>query len=98
HDAGDGAFRRRFLGDQAHLAVVEQKRVPRLQRGKDFRMRELNAGVVARSLVGIEDKTFAVVELDRAFGERAQAEFWALQIDQNTDRAAVARLDVANGL
>ena len=34
-------------------------------------MGELNAGVVARSLVGIEDKTFAVVELDRAFGERA---------------------------
>src|SRR6266446_6082839 len=70
----------------------------RLQRGKDFRMRKLNAGVVAGSLVGIEDKTFAVVELDRAFGEHPQAQLRPLKIDQNADRPAVATLDVANGL
>src|SRR5260221_3114664 len=61
-------------------------------------MRKLNAGVVAGSLVGIEDKTFTVVELDRAFGERSQAKLWALKVDQNADGAAVARLDVPNGL
>src|SRR2546430_11755759 len=70
----------------------------RLERRQNFRVRKLNAGVVAWSLVGIEDKAFAVVELDRSFDERAQAKFWALQVDQNADRAAVATLDVANGL
>src|SRR3982075_2006934 len=61
-------------------------------------MRKLDAGVVARSLVGIQHKAFTVVELDRAFGERAEAKFWALKVDQNADRAAVARLDIADGL
>src|SRR6266436_9038665 len=70
----------------------------RLERCQNFRVRKLNAGVVAGSLVGIEDKTFAVVKLNRALGERAQAKLWALQVDENADRAAVAGLDVANGL
>src|SRR5260370_8826396 len=61
-------------------------------------MRELDARIVARGLVGIEHKTFAVLELDRAFGERAQAKFWALKVDQDADRPAIAALDIANGL
>src|ERR1700732_3633660 len=70
----------------------------RFQRGQNFRMRKLNAGVVAGSLVGIQNKAFAVVELDRAFGERAQPKLGALKVDPNANRAALARLDVANGL
>src|SRR6266851_666217 len=70
----------------------------RPQRCQNFRVRELDAGIVAGSLVGIEDKTFAVVELDRAFGERPQPKFRALKIDQNADRPAVATLDIADGL
>src|ERR1700676_1096210 len=70
----------------------------RFQRGQNFRMRKLNAGVVAGSLVGIQHKAFAVVELDRAFGERAQPKLGALKVDQNAYGAAVAGLDVANGL
>src|SRR5258705_10521936 len=70
----------------------------RLERRQNFRVRKLNAGVVAWSLVGIEDKAFAVVKLDRALGERAQAKFWALQVDQNADGGAVGGLHVANGL
>src|ERR1700694_2958889 len=61
-------------------------------------MRKLDAGVVAGRLVQIEDKTFAVLELDRALGEGAQAKLGALKIDQNADRPAVATLDIANRL
>jgi len=50
----DGALGRGFLRDQAHLAVVEQQRVAWPQRGENFRMRKLDAGVVARGLVGIQ--------------------------------------------
>src|SRR6266851_2475631 len=70
----------------------------RPQRCQNFRVRELDAGVVAGSLVGIQDKTFTVVELDRAFGERPQPKLRPLKIDQNADRPAIAGLDVANGL
>src|SRR6266849_2024888 len=70
----------------------------RPQRCENFRMRELDAGVVAGSLVGIQDKTFTVVELDRAFGERPQPKFRPLKIDQNADRPAITGLDIANGL
>src|ERR1700694_4136287 len=61
-------------------------------------MRKVDAGVVAGRLVQIEDKTFAVLELDRALGEGAQAKLGALKIDQNADRPAVATLDIANRL
>src|SRR6266852_8740422 len=61
-------------------------------------MRQLDPGVVTGCLVGIEHEAFAVLELDQAFGERAQAELWSLKIDQDADRPAVARLDIANGL
>src|SRR3954469_14179117 len=61
-------------------------------------MGELDAGVVAGGLAGIEHKAFAVLELNRTFGERAQPKFWPLQADQNADRPAVAALDAADGL
>src|ERR1700688_2376568 len=61
-------------------------------------MRKLDASMVTRRLVGIQHKTFAVLELDRAFGERSHAELRPLKIDQNADRPAVATLDIANGL
>src|SRR5260370_11772961 len=69
-----------------------------LERCQNFRVRKLNAGVISGRLVGIQDKTFAIVELDRILGEGAQAKFWGLQVEENADGAAVARLDVANGL
>src|SRR5207248_11364398 len=98
HDTGDRALRRSILGDQPHLAIIEQARVTRPERGENFWMRTLDVSVVARCFVGIEPKAFAVLELDRAFAKRAQAKFWALQIDQNADRAAITALDVADGL
>src|SRR6267143_4196068 len=61
-------------------------------------MRKLYPGVVARRLVRIQHEAFAVLELDRAFRERSDAELRALKIDQNADRPPVARLDIANGL
>src|SRR4051812_46427340 len=59
-------------------------------------MRKLNPGSVAGRLVGIQHETCAVLELDRPFGEGADAKFWALKIDQDADRAAVAALDIAD--
>src|SRR6195256_5331870 len=61
-------------------------------------MLNLDPGVVARRLCRIQHEAFAVLELDRAFRERPDAELRALKIDQNADRPPVARLDIANGL
>src|SRR4029453_11228438 len=91
------AFRRGLFRNQAHLAVIEQQRMARPKGGEDFRMRQLHAVVVARRLVGIEYEALAVLELGRAFGESAEPQFWPLQVDQDADRAAIARLDIADG-
>src|ERR1700761_4929539 len=60
-------------------------------------MRQHHARAVARCFVGIECEVLAVLQLHRAFGERAEPQFRALQIDQDADRTAIARLDVADG-
>ena len=59
-------------------------------------MGQVDAGLVTRCLVGVEGEGVAVVELDRSVRERAEPEFWPLQIDQNSDRTAVAAFDVAD--
>jgi hypothetical protein len=87
---------RGLFRDQPHLAVVEQQRMAGPQRSQDLRMRKLDAGGVARRLVGVERKSLAVLELDRAFGEGAESELRSLQVDQDADRAAVAGLDIAD--
>jgi hypothetical protein len=98
HDPGNRAVGRGFLGDQPHLAVVEQKRMAGLEGSENFRMRQLHARVVAGRLAGIEHEALAVMKLCRAFGERSQTQLWSLQIDENADRAAVAAFDIADGL
>src|SRR6185503_5751578 len=65
---------------------------------ENFRMGKLHPAVVARRLVGIEREALAVLELGRAFGERAEPQLWSLQVDQDADRPAVARLNIADGL
>jgi len=65
-----GALGRGLFRDQPHLAVVEQQRMAGPQRRQDFRMRKVDAGLVAGRLVGIEHKAPAVMELDCAVGER----------------------------
>jgi len=91
------AIGRGILGDQPHLAVVEQERVTGPQRRQDFRMRKLDPAVVAGRLVGIEGKALPVLQLGCAFVEGAKPQFWALKIDQDADRPAIATLDIANG-
>src|SRR6185437_13663201 len=86
------------IGDQPHLAVIEQQRVARFERGEDFRMRQLDPRAVAGRLVGIERKTLAVLQLHRAFRERTQPEFRSLKVDQDADRPAITGFDVADGL
>src|SRR6185369_10639935 len=61
-------------------------------------MRQLHTAVVTRRLVGIEHKTLAVLELGGAFGESAEPQLRSLQIDQDADRAAIAALDIADGV
>ena len=53
-DAGDEPRSMILERGQAHLAIVEQKRLAGLGRLQDFRMRQVHAGGVAGRIVGIE--------------------------------------------
>jgi hypothetical protein len=64
---------------------------------KNFRMRQLDAGGVARRRSESSTKSWPL-SIWRAVLERAEPQFRSLQIDQDADRPAVARLRRANGL
>jgi hypothetical protein len=66
---------RGLFEDQAHLAVVEQQRVTGPQCSENFRTRKLDPGVGYRAPCLNRARSFAILELDRAFGERGPAEF-----------------------
>ncbi len=86
------------LGDaQAHAAVVEQQPMAHFQRGKHFRMGQLDARRVARFGVGIEHEGLTDRQVDGLVGELADAQFRPLQIDENADRVAFLGLNLADG-
>ena len=76
--------------DQAQLAVIDQQRVARLDRGEDFRMRQVHARRVARRRIGVEDEILALVDLGGVVLERAEPQFRSLQVDQDADRPVVS--------
>src|SRR5256885_632090 len=51
-DASDRALRRGLDRGEPDRAVVERQRVPGLERGEDFRMRQMHAFRVARRRIG----------------------------------------------
>ncbi len=92
----DDALRRYFGRDQPQLAVVDEERIARLDRGKDFRMRQLHALGVAGRRIGVEHEVLTLVDLGRAVLEGAEPQLRALQIDQDADRPAVFGFDRAD--
>ena len=72
----------------SHLAVIDQQRVAGLDRGENFRMRQVDALGIARRRVGVEHEGVAVFHRRGAAGECAEAQLRPLQIDQDADRPA----------
>ena len=72
---------------QPELAVVEQERVARLDRGEDLGMRQVYAAEPADRLAADEAQHVAFGQPDRAGLELADAELRALQVDQDADRS-----------
>ena len=81
---------------EAKLAVVDEKRIVRLDRGEYFRMRQLHAVGVAWRRVGIEREILTGIDFGRSVLESADAQFRTLQIDQDADRPAMFGFDGAN--
>ena len=65
---------------------------------QNFRMRKIDARVVAGLVLVVERKGLADLELFRAVLELADAQLGSLQVAQNADRTARALLDRADAL
>ncbi len=85
-----------LFGAQMQLAVVDQQAMARLHRFEDFGMRQEHAGGVAGLVAVVEREGLAGRQVDLAIGELADAQLRALQVGQNADRPAGARLDGAD--
>ena len=87
------------LLDDAHaeLAVVEQQRVPRLDRLEDLRVRQKHALGPCRASRRVEAEDGPCRQLDAPAVEIADAELGALQIGEDADRMAMARRAGAHG-
>ena len=97
----DRRQRRRAIGRdgddaQAHLAVVDEEAVTRLERLEDFGVRKEDAAGRSRCRVGIEREGLADGNLDRLVGEGAEAKLRALQVGEDADRPALLRADGAD--
>ena len=95
-DARHSARRAGFGHDEFNLSVVNQQPMPLLERGKDFRMGQVDPLRVAWLLVGIEHERRAFAQLDTAVLERIQPELRALQVDEDADRPIQLLLDRAD--
>ena len=96
-DPRDDALRRDVGRDQAQLAVVDQQRVARLDRGEDFRMRQLHARGVARRRDRYRAMKSWPLSISAApFFEGAEPQLRALQIDQDADRPVMLGFDRAD--
>ena len=84
------------LDAKPDLAVIDEQIGPRTQRLKDFGMRQRRAASVPGLLVEINAEGFAGLKPDRALGESAQPQLWALQIGKDTYRASRGALDFAD--
>jgi hypothetical protein len=95
-DARDHALGLRGGDGKAHLAVVDEKRVARLDAGEDLRMRQVGARRIAFRRVAVEDERVAGLHRGRPALERAKAQLRPLKIDQDPDRPVIVTLDAAD--
>ena len=85
------------IGDpEAHLAVIDEELVARLQRGEDLGMRQRRPRLVAGFVVEVEPEIGAGRESHPATGEIAEPELRALQIGEDADRSPGFGLDAAD--
>src|SRR5439155_7497130 len=86
HDACNNVFGIDFGDGELDLAVVDQQCMAGLDRGEKFRMWQVSAGCIARRWISIKSEAVTVLHGDSATCECAETKFWALQIDEHTDR------------
>ena len=67
-----------------------------LDRGDDFRVRQVHALGIAGRRIGVEHEAFALRQRRGTGGEAADAQLRPLQIDQDADRPIVLGLDRAD--
>ena len=91
-------LRRLRLDDlDAQAAVIEQQIVADPCGGEDLGMRQEDARRITRRLVSIENEDVVGQQLGFLRREGADADFRALQVDQNTDLTTEPMRDVAHG-
>ncbi len=93
NDRGDDALAIGLFGAQMQLAIVDEQAMAGLHRFEDLRMRKIDAAAVAGHVAVVERECLADLELDLAFGELSDAQLRPLQIGEDADRTAAARLD-----
>ena len=79
-----------------NLAVIDQQRGPRLQRGENLGVGQLHARSVARSRVQIEAELVALHQIMRPGGKGADTQLGALKVRKDADRAAGIGLDLTD--
>ncbi len=92
---GPGVF-----GDdpQAQLAVVQQQVHARLQRGDDFRVRQVDPALIARCRVQVQAQGLAAHQLHLALGKLPDPQLRPLQVHQDAQRVIQLALHLANPL
>ena len=81
---------------ELQLAVVEQQAIAHRNALDDFGMGQEDAGDGAGRIGTVEREGLAGDQLHGAIGEAADAQFRALQVDEDAERMAEARLDIAD--
>ena len=81
---------------QAQLAIIDQQPLALLHDPEQFGMRQAHAGVIAGRRVTVELEMARVADNGAAILERADAQFWPLQVAQDGDRAAIFLLGLAH--
>ena len=96
HHFGDGVSGRAFGNPQADLAVIDQEDRAGLQGFEDLGMRQADAAGIARLAVKIKAEALALGQPLGTVSEHAAAQFRALQVGEDPDRAADLGLDFAD--
>ena len=67
------------------LPSSSSRRLPRLQRGENFGMRQLDPVAIAGLGIGIEGEDLSRFQINRVFGKSAKPQFGSLKINQDSD-------------
>ena len=86
----------KFGNSKYQLPIIKQQPGAYFERGKYFGMRQVNAGSIARRLVGIETKSCASFQLDLSTAEFSNPQLGSLQVDQYRCRPVIRFFERAN--